>query len=117
MGFLLGGEHQPAGPGDVDRVQEMFPHLTRELIAGELARTGSVEATVNDLLEGRVRFAEPPPMPTRRPEPAPGEGDAAGDAHVDGAQRESVVVAPDTRRNLLLAAALRRRAPAHLEDE
>jgi hypothetical protein len=120
---------------DIDRVHEMFPHLTRELIAAEvsdpfvcvflffcmltvilqLMRTAAVEVTIADILEGRVAIpeADPNPAPLRPTEPV----SLVNDNNLEpvestAVQLDSVVdIPPAERRELLLAAALRRRTP------
>jgi hypothetical protein len=44
----------PVAANDVRQLHEMFPHFDQRVIERDLARTGSVEATIENILEGRI---------------------------------------------------------------
>ncbi|KAJ3213815.1 hypothetical protein HDU67_002409 [Dinochytrium kinnereticum] len=50
----------PVSPAQVDTVLSMFPHFPRNVIEADLAATGSVEATCDNILSGAL---VPPPQP------------------------------------------------------
>ncbi|KAJ3284799.1 hypothetical protein HDU79_007850 [Rhizoclosmatium sp. JEL0117] len=47
----------------VDSVLSMFPHYPRDVIERDLARTGSVELTLENILSGALPAPPPPPVP------------------------------------------------------
>lgn len=56
--FLPGFGEMHDVNADVDHIQQMFPQLTRRTIMAELVRTGSVEETVERIVEGLVQNDE-----------------------------------------------------------
>lgn len=72
MGWLSShlspGAHE-VSPADVQHVHDMFPYLEERAIARDLALTGSVELTVENVLEGRINlhFAAAPAQRPQRP--------------------------------------------------
>ena len=71
----------------VRQVQQLFPHVSLSAITEDLQQSGSIEATVENILEGSVHDHPAPPMFTSD-EPAddgrgwsrPGAGGEDGDA-------------------------------------
>ncbi|KAJ3221430.1 hypothetical protein HDU81_010641 [Chytriomyces hyalinus] len=57
------GRRQVVPPERVDAVLQMFPNYPRNVIESDLARTGSVERTLDNILSGALP-APPPPPPT-----------------------------------------------------
>jgi autocrine motility factor receptor len=71
----------PVNPQDVQALREMFPHISAEAISHDLARTGNLQLTSDNILEGRLpellppappAVNEAPPMPAPTPVPGPG---------------------------------------------
>ncbi|KAJ3415404.1 hypothetical protein HDV05_004998 [Chytridiales sp. JEL 0842] len=54
----------PVSPAQVDTVLGMFPHFPRHVIEADLAATGSVEATCENILTGLLVPPPPPPTPS-----------------------------------------------------
>jgi hypothetical protein len=62
----LSGGSVRVNPTDVQHVHDMFPYIERRAIARDLAMTGSIEATVDNILEGTIDLVFPP-APQRAP--------------------------------------------------
>jgi len=56
----LSGGSVRVNPTDVQHVHDMFPYIERRAIARDLAMTGSIEATVDNILEGSIDLVFPP---------------------------------------------------------
>ncbi|KAI8828791.1 hypothetical protein BJ741DRAFT_625118 [Chytriomyces cf. hyalinus JEL632] len=55
------GRRQVVPPERVDAVLQMFPNYPRNVIDADLARTGSVERTLDNILSGALPAPPPPP--------------------------------------------------------
>ncbi|KAI8830322.1 hypothetical protein BJ741DRAFT_652412 [Chytriomyces cf. hyalinus JEL632] len=55
------GRRQVVPPERVDAVLQMFPNYPRNVIESDLARTGSVERTLDNILSGALPAPPPPP--------------------------------------------------------
>mmetsp|Transcript_250 Transcript_250/g.866 ORF Transcript_250/g.866 Transcript_250/m.866 type:complete len:659 (-) Transcript_250:88-2064(-) len=70
--WLPGVGQQPVTPLMIEQVQMVLPHAPPAIIQADLQRTGSVELTIANILEGRVEMPEAPepplpPSPERSP--------------------------------------------------
>jgi hypothetical protein len=96
---------------ELQQLWEMFPQVDRNVIAADLARTGSVEETIENLVEGRVPDAMGAAL---------GDDDIEGLPDNDGEERDAEPEPEpyrgpaeqqhpaEVRRRLVLEAAMRR---------
>jgi hypothetical protein len=106
---------------ELQQLWEMFPQVDRNVIAADLARTGSVEETIENLVEGRVPDAMGAALGEDDFEELPHEVDELANNDDDGGDERDAEPEPylgppavvaqhpaEVRRRLVLEAAMRR---------
>jgi len=87
---LLGFKAKKATPEMIDTVHNMFPNIPRENIHFDLLRTGSVDLTVNKLLERG--YLDAPSQGYRQAFPAPQQDTPAPNTNINSPQASKPAV-------------------------